>query len=505
MSDGKTTVLLVTTDSRLRATVQRHQPPDVGLACLAAPDLTRALPTAPVELWVDLDGCANRELPSGNRRVYFHARKYQKPEGLPAGLFIRKPCTGTVAQVLWAGVRRGGPPPSCSLGGERAGALPHWLLEFHELGLRELCRKCVSRLPARLGYADVSMYLHDPDEGILTLAETTHTRPIDPAVRTRGNRTHLMAAVARTGRLMVTERAGRELETRGVRPPAEERPYADGACLIAPLVSGGKLWGMLNFSRREASNVTVAVPHETVFTFIGRALRYARAYARARTEARVDSLTRLYNHRWVVETLTKEIRRTLRFGSPLSVILADLDGLKAVNDRSGHSAGDCVLRHAAQRINSALRQFDSAARVGGDEFVILLPATDLTGARRVGLRVGDAIRNNDAIYHNVPLPTRASLGAAQWRPDWDAHQLIDAADKAMYQAKLRGRDQLVCHPNAAAAVAFSTAASSPTVWPAPGAEQAAAHDEQTTAPSSRFLASSDQIAEDRLRAAAQSK
>ncbi|MFH1745707.1 MAG: sensor domain-containing diguanylate cyclase [Planctomycetota bacterium] len=448
MPDSKTNVLLVTTDARLRQTVQRHQPPDISLHCATPAELAGwQSMVRSVEVWLDLDCGLLQGLPPGNRRVYFHSRNQHSGKNLTPGLFIRKPCTTTVARVLWAGVQRGNKAQKRKAYNHQTDGLPAWLPEFHELGLRELCRKCVSRLPARLGYRDVSMYLHDLDEGLLTLAETTHTRPIDLAISTCDNRTHLLAEVARGGKLLLTNDVRHELKLRGLRPPDEKRQYADATCLLAPLVSGGQLWGMLSFSHRDLKLAPLATPYEPVFAFIGRALRYARAYDRARTEARVDDLTSLYNHRWVVETLTKEIRRTQRFNNPLATILADLDGLKAVNDRVGHSAGDWVLRHVARRINSALRQFDSAARVGGDEFVILLPATDLAGAQQVAQRVLDAIRSDAPIYRNMPLPTQASLGVAQWQPEWTAHQLIDAADKAMYRAKQQGCNRVVCCPH----------------------------------------------------------
>jgi GGDEF domain-containing protein len=259
--------------------------------------------------------------------------------------------------------------------------LPGWLLEFHAIGLRELCRKCLTRLPAYLGFTDVSMYLHDPEKGILTLAGTTHTRPIDLAVRVGGDNTHLMVAVARGGKIMATDRVATERRHRGVQRPDGEPRYPDGSCLIAPLVAGGQLWGVLNFTSRQrklSPNERLALP--AVFDFIAKSLRYARAHHRARTQARVDPLTGLYNRRWVLETLTKEVRRSQRFATPLSLVVADLDGLKAINDANGHMAGDCLLRHVAGRITARLRQFDSAARIGGDESVMLLPATDADAA-----------------------------------------------------------------------------------------------------------------------------
>jgi diguanylate cyclase (GGDEF)-like protein len=314
------------------------------------------------------------------------------------------------------------------------------------------------------------MYVHDPDKGVLTLAGTTHTRPIDLAVRVRDDTSHLMVAVARTSRHLVTRNALREYESRGLRRPADGRRYTDGACLVAPLVSGGRLWGILNFScrRERAATGGANPPLAALFAFLGRALRFARAYRRARTQARVDPLTGLYNQRWMFETLTKEVRRTQRFGTPLAAVMADLDGLKAVNDRSGHPAGDCLLRHVAGRITSVLREFDSAARVGGDEFVVLLPGTDLQGAHAVARRVLEAIRSDAAMFRGVPLPIRASLGVAQWRPGWDAARLLEAADRAMYDAKQQGRGQVVCHPHDPLATVRLTSDPQRWAWPAGG-------------------------------------
>jgi diguanylate cyclase (GGDEF)-like protein len=435
-------VLLVTTDVRLRDAIERSRPAKTTLRCVTPTELPADADVTVTELWLDLDTAPVCELLPATRRVYFHSPNCFPPKHLPSGLFIRKPFPEAVAQVLWSGVTNGAAHRDAAPPEE--GTLPAWILEFQEIGLREFCRSCVTRLAPRLGYADASMYLHDQRARLFTLAETTHTRTIDVSVPVAADRTHLMAAVARTGRVLMTADAQREREAQGLAPLPADR-YSDGSCLIAPLASEGRLWGVLNLTCAAQSAVSdpkLAV--EPIATFLGRALHHARVYDQARTEARVDVLTGLYNQRWMVESLTREIRRSQRYKSPLSVILADLDGLKAVNDRFGHPAGDHVLRHTAGRIASALRQFDSAARIGGDEFVILLPATDLSGARHVARRVLNAVRNDAAVYRCVPLPVRASLGVVEWQTGWTAAQLIESADKAMYLAKRRGRDQLVC-------------------------------------------------------------
>jgi diguanylate cyclase (GGDEF)-like protein len=172
-----------------------------------------------------------------------------------------------------------------------------------------------------------------------------------------------------------------------------------------------------------------------VLSFAGRALSHARLHEQARIEARVDGLTGLYNYRWMTETLRRELQRAQRHDVPLTLLMLDLDGLKQVNDRCGHRAGDAVLRHVAAVIRSALREADSAARCGGDEFVLLLPDTDAAGAMHVAERVVRGLRDARCGHGGQELPVAASVGVAQWRSGWTVEQWIEAADQAMYAAK----------------------------------------------------------------------
>jgi diguanylate cyclase (GGDEF)-like protein len=479
-------VVLVTTDNELVEVVRRQRPSGLKLGCLAPEDVQQSSLCRGSELWVDLEAKAGDKL-AERAVVCFqspHSEFGDNVGPICGAVLVRKPCSGAVARRLWRSVTAKGQHGRGPASGN-VDALPGWMNEFHEIGLRELCRLCVSRLPQRLGYRDISVYLHDPVTGILSLSETTHLHPIDAAISIAEDREHLMADVARSGRLLQTSDARREWESRQLPPRDGRHSYPDGACLIAPLMCDGQLWGVLNFSGRRrkvgAERPTVgAVPRtggaarrsvavgrltrpEPIFEFIGRSLRYAREYEQARLEARIDALTGLYNQRWMKEALDKEIRRSERFAIPLALIAADLDGLKAVNDREGHMAGDCLLRHVARRISSVLRQFDSAARVGGDEFTVLLPATDLEGARHVARRILEAIRSDAALFRGVALPIRASLGVAQCEAGWDAARLIEAADQAMYMAKKQGRDQLICRAIGAAAGGSSPGATPATV------------------------------------------
>lgn len=445
MSDATPDVLLVSDDPRLRELVSSRRPARARLEIAPRERFSGTPPPRAHQLWVDLDAGVPVPPNVGTRRVYFHSQPHPPAAELPPGVFIPKSCSPAVFDVLWAGVEANGGGP----GAPRppfGGLLPTWILDFQELNLRALCRRCVSGLGPQLGYSDVSLYLHRA-EGLLTLAETTHARPIDLSVRLDATGESLMAAVAAGRGRLQTERVGHELALRHL-PEHPERPYRDETCLVAPLWCEDRLWGVLNFSGACRTAVTeVGLPLNEVFSFVARAVQHACLYDQARIEARVDTLTGLYNVRWISESLEREIRRAERHGSPLAVLMIDLDGLKTINDRHGHAAGDSLLKHVAGRIGAVLRQFDGAARVGGDEFVVMLPATHLAGARQVARRLAESIREDAAMFQNCRLPITVSIGVAEWRPGWGAKELIEAADQAMYLAKGQGRDRLVCQPS----------------------------------------------------------
>ncbi len=435
MMETPADVLLISSDPRLAEVAQRQRPRDAKLVSVSDPGQAVAAGQAR-QLWIDLDTTEVAALPEAERRVYFYSRQAPDAATLPPGMFIRKPCAPIVFEVLWADAAR----RESGHAAAETRPLPPWIMDFHDIRLKSLCRKMITGLAPRLGYRDVSLYLHEFHRELLTLAETTHTRTIEATVPMDAPGQHLMVAVARSGRVFRTEHTPEELAVRGIRARTD-RAYVDDCCLVAPLCSEGDVWGVLNFSGRAPTALTEAdLPLDELFAFLGRALHHAQAYEAARTEARVDGLTGLFNQRWMMESLAREIRRAERFRSPLAAIMLDLDGLKSINDRDGHAAGDCVLRHVASRITSVLRQFDGAARVGGDEFIVMLPATNLRGAQRVARRLLESIRSDPAHFGDAALPVTASLGAAEWQTGWNAQKLLEAADRAMYRAKHGGRN-----------------------------------------------------------------
>ena len=142
-----------------------------------------------------------------------------------------------------------------------------------------------------------------------------------------------------------------------------------------------------------------------------------------------------------MSALEQEIARTGRFGTPLSLVLFDLDRFKRVNDRCGHQVGDIVLRRTADAVRTRIRGTDLAARIGGEEFAILLPGSDTAGAVTFAENLRLDIRREVAV-EGVRWPTTASFGVAEFRAGMSIETLVGAADRALYQAKAEGRDRV---------------------------------------------------------------
>jgi diguanylate cyclase (GGDEF)-like protein len=137
------------------------------------------------------------------------------------------------------------------------------------------------------------------------------------------------------------------------------------------------------------------------------------------------------------EILAAEISRAHRFTHQLAVVLLDLDRFKEINDSFGHAAGDVMLHAVSRLLTSLARQGDTVARWGGEEFVVVLPETDLAGAQRFAERLRRTIE-----AHAVgEMKTSASCGVATMLPEDSVEELLGAADQALYQAKSNGRNR----------------------------------------------------------------
>ena len=163
-------------------------------------------------------------------------------------------------------------------------------------------------------------------------------------------------------------------------------------------------------------------------------------------EARVDPKTGLFNARHFGQALNEELTRAARFERPLSLIMADLDLLRDINNSYGHLAGDAVLKGIAEVFRTHLRHYDVPARFGGEEFSILLPETDVEEALEIAERIRAAVaaRAFDVETSSQPIRATVSIGVATFPRDGaDSNELIHQADLAVYRAKLQGRNRVL--------------------------------------------------------------
>jgi diguanylate cyclase (GGDEF)-like protein/PAS domain S-box-containing protein len=215
--------------------------------------------------------------------------------------------------------------------------------------------------------------------------------------------------------------------------------------LAVPLKLRGKIIGVLSLQslKTDAYNSDQIRLVETIASQASAAIENARLFEKMEKLAITDGLTGLYNHRYFSEMAEKELTRAIRYQKPLALIMIDLDHFKKVNDQFGHLMGDQILQLIARNCAKILRKIDIISRYGGEEFSVLLPETDLKDAMAAAERLREAIASSQVVTNEGVVKVTGSLGVAtlgMCPPD--IKQLIDCADKALYDAKNAGRNQV---------------------------------------------------------------
>lgn len=161
-----------------------------------------------------------------------------------------------------------------------------------------------------------------------------------------------------------------------------------------------------------------------------------------------DALTGLVNRRGFDQTMAMEVERSSRFKTPLTLCIMDLDNFKAVNDTYGHPCGDTVIKAMASILLDEMRMIDTAARIGGEEFALLLPGTGLTRAMVLLRRIQAIVRETEIPCEAATLRMTMSMGVASYRGKLapDPVKLMAEADKALYQAKRDGKNRIEAAP-----------------------------------------------------------
>lgn len=156
-------------------------------------------------------------------------------------------------------------------------------------------------------------------------------------------------------------------------------------------------------------------------------------------ESNTDALTGLHNRGFFDKTLEHEVLRSQRYDSPLSLALLDMNKFKKINDTYGHLAGDYVLKQFANVMKDTIRSnLDVPSRIGGDEFAIILPETNLRNAGTIISRLNNVINEDNFIYQGQKIDVSASIGIAEMKEGYTSKMLYESADAASYASKKEG-------------------------------------------------------------------
>jgi diguanylate cyclase (GGDEF)-like protein len=332
---------------------------------------------------------------------------------------------------------------------------PALLLLIVAFGFHQYGKRAEARAAARTAMADAVQARAQAQvlQQLMALSRALATALELPALR--GVLATHLPGIAPNGAFWVLVRRGEQwevvLRSDAVDVPVDalvetaQRSIEEGAppdpnCL--PLRAGGTVVGVLGTTRGVALAESERRALEAAAAVVAIGIRNMQLFQETRELSLRDGLTGCFNRGHAIQTLDAELRRVSRSGTPLSIVMFDIDHFKAVNDQHGHLRGDELLAAVGRTLAQTLRASDVRCRYGGDEFLVILPDTALRGAQQVA----EVIRRNIAAL-SVHAGVTISAGVAAARPgDDDGAAVLERADAALYRAKEGGRNRVAVAP-----------------------------------------------------------
>ena len=312
------------------------------------------------------------------------------------------------------------------------------------LDIERIANICIKNIPSLVNVRFASLYILDETNHILHLQKHNHPFLINKIVSLNQNPPSPMVMAVRSKELILIgdiDTHKKPIIRKSQRAFAEN--YKTNNCIIAPLICQDRVVGVLNLADKIRGNSVSGEDIALIELFsqlVGASIGNVKLFERIQRQATRDGLTSLVNHRTFYEILEKELWRSRRHGGQISLIMVDVDNLKKINDAYGHRAGDRVIKKISSKIKECIRQIDTPARYGGDEFAIILPNTSLSDAVVVAERMVDAVANSPITWKREQIALSISVGLGQYDANTSPEDITSRSDQALYVAKQAGKN-----------------------------------------------------------------
>ncbi len=312
------------------------------------------------------------------------------------------------------------------------------------LDIDKIADICINNIPDLVGVQFASLYVVDEANNILHLQKHNHPFPINKIVSMNQNQPSPMVMAVRNKEIVLIcdiDTHQKPLIRRSQRAFAEN--YKTKNCVITPLICQDRVVGALNLADKLDGDTFSCDDIALIELFgqlVGASIGNIKLFERIHRQATTDGLTGLANHNKFYEVLEKEVWRSRRYGGQISLIMIDIDNLKRINDTYGHRAGDKTIREVGRRIKECIRQIDTAARYGGDEFAVILPNTSLDESVRVAERMSESVSRTSVVWQREEISLSVSIGLGQYGAECSPEAITIFSDQALYLAKQAGKN-----------------------------------------------------------------